>query len=852
MADEDLVGDHVAALRAICTLTNQILEGRDQAEVFADYQCGRLPELDNVQAQMAMVALTEILGGSLTYKQTDAEESVGIVGLLQNVGLRALCKRLAHNPISVETVEQYINPSLFTSKITSECLAKCHQTFGLQKQESKESEEVVFKDFSSTECSLEALRKIETNEVLNLHNKSNPTEAVPSFDSESDLHCKVLLTLALRLCHPLEVETVLGELQGVSNEEKAAEAVKVIKRFVELQGLQETKVVSFLLPADFKVEPLTTGVVVEKTEQERLVRPLVPQRCQRVEEARRSRDLAKRSLKIIHETLASEQSAPIESVLQLDELKDPEVQVALARVAGNFLPLAIIQEILPSGLTSDNEDFDETVGTQLILQLLGSDHHQVEELTACLDTENFTKKELGKVRKLLKSVSSEVLSAPAPLEVATVSKRALLRGISVIRNIVMHQDQELNVEEIIKYFSVRQLEGFDRPDVQMAFLTVAKRISSPHHVEPLVAEELLENNSNQLPLLGFKVLVEVAQMNPYQIESIERFLLPHDLAPSTTQQAVAWVEEISAQMASHQSEERVTVVPFTTHPLSLNPNLLVESLTSREESWERAVNMVEQLRQVDCIPGQANLLGLACNLSSPPEVYRVLASEILTQDNLLPVVGAFALCKIVEELSLSKEQIITLTEPLLTIDKGKQGQVEKIVWHNVASFIQLPQQHWGKTANLPRRKQMFEKALVATVQTINEGRIDSDADILLSAKKIPPEMEELKSQLALLSISERLTGTSMLEQPVLSENVGSPTWVSKLGVRALVSAIQQCGLKVASQVPTIIHSEDLKEDVAKHRLGTLLCLAHSHAVKVSVLNCSPFCLVFPSFVEGDS
>ena len=53
----------------------------------------------------------------------------------------------------------------------------------------------------------------------------------------------------------------------------------------------------------------------------------------------------------------------------------------------------------------------------------------------------------------------------------------------------------------------------------------------------------------------------------------------------------------------------------------------------------------------------------------------------------------------------------------------------------------------------------------------------------------------------------------MLEQPVLSENVGSPTWVSKLGVRALVSAIQQCGLKVASQVPTIIHSEDLKEDV---------------------------------------
>jgi hypothetical protein len=828
-------------MRAISTLTKEILEGRDQAEVLADYQCGKLPELDNVQAQMAMVELTEMLGGSLKCKQIGTEESVGTVGLLQNVGIHALCKSLVFTPVSVEAVQQCLNPSLFASQTTSKCLAKCHQTYGLQKQEPKE---VVFKDLSSTERSFEAIKKIQAKEVLNVR----PTEAVQSFEVERDLHCKVLLALALRLCLPLQVETALGESQGKSNEEKAGEAVKVIKRCVELQGLQETKVVSLLLPIDFKVEPITTDAAVEKTEREGLVRPLVPQRCQRVEEARRSRDLAKRSIKIIHETLASEQSAPVESVLQLEELKDPEVQVALTRVAGNFLPLAIIQEILPSGLTSDTEDFDETVGTQLILQLLGSDHHQVEELTACLDTENFSKKELGKVRRLLRSVSSEVLSAPPPLEVATVSKKALNRGISVIRNIVLHQDEELNVEEIVKYFSVRRLEGFDRPDVQMAFLTVAKRISSPHHVETLVAEELHENNRNQLSLLGFKVLVGVAQMNPYQIESIERFLLPGDLAPSTTQQAVAWVEEISQQMAFQQAEERATIAPFS-HPLTLNPKLLMESLTSREESWERAVNMVEQLRQVDCIPGQAKLLGLACNLSSPPEVYRVLASEILTQENLLPVVGAFALCKIVEELALTKEQIITLTEPLLGVKKGK-GYEEKIVWHNVASFIQLPQQHWGKTASLPQRRQMFEKALVETVQNINQEIVESDAHALLSTSKIPPEMEELKSQLVLLSVSERLTGISMLEQPAVSESVGSPTWVSSLGVRALASAIQLCGLKVASQVPSILHAEDLKEDEAKHRLGTLLCLAHSHAVKVSALTCTISCFVFLYSFEG--
>ena len=575
----------------------------------------------------------------------------------------------------------------------------------------------------------------------------------------------------------------------------------------------------------------TTGTAEERRDRDSGVTPPVPLRCQRVEDARKNRDLAKKSLKIIHETLASEPSAPVESVLQLEELKDPEVQVALTRVAGNFLPLAIIQEILPSGVTSENEDFEETVGTQLILQLLGNDHHQVEELEASLETENFSRKELGKVQRLLRSVSSsEALTAPTALEVATsVSEQALQRGISVIRNIVTHQDQELNVEEVVKYFSVRQLKGFDRPDVQMAFLTVAKRISSPHHVEILVAEELHEKKRHQLPLLGFKVLVEVAQMNPYQIEKIERFLMPGDLAPTTTQQAVAWVEEISQEVQSQQSEERTPIDPFS-QPIAVRPNLLIEKLASREESWERAVSMVEQLRQVDCIPEQAKLLGLACQLSSPQEVYKVLASEILTQENILPVVGSFALCKIVEDLAPSNEQIITLTEPSIELEKS-QGEEEKIVWQNIASFVQLPQQNWEKVVSLPQRKEMFEKALVNTVQIINKDRVDSGTQPLLSATNIPSEMEALRSQLALLSISERLTGTSILEQPVLSESLISHTGVSRLGVRALASAIQQSGLTIASEVPSILHSEDLTEDEAKHRLRTLLCLAHSCNVK---------------------
>ena len=147
------------------------------------------------------------------------------------------------------------------------------------------------------------------------------------------------------------------------------------------------------------------------------------------------------------------------------------------------------------------------------------------------------------------------------------------------------------------------------------------------------------------------------------------------------------------------------------------------------------------------------------------------------------------------------------------------------------SFVQLPQQNWEKVVSLPKRKEMFEKALVITVQIINKDRVDSGTQPLLSATNIPSEMEALRSQLALLSISERLTGTSILEQPVLSESLISHTGVSRLGVRALASAIQQSGLTIASEVPSILHSEDFTEDEAKHRLRTLLCLAHSCNVK---------------------
>ena len=73
---------------------------------------------------------------------------------------------------------------------------------------------------------------------------------------------------------------------------------------------------------------------------------------------------------------------------------------------------------------------------------------------------------------------------------------------------------EVEILDIIKYFHARKFVDFDKPEVQMALVKVAQRISNPNIVEKIITDEL-ENNSETLPLIGFTVLLKVAEQNQY-------------------------------------------------------------------------------------------------------------------------------------------------------------------------------------------------------------------------------------------------------------------------------------------------------------------------------------------------
>ena len=56
----------------IISLTNKVLETKNVEEIISDYELGNLPEFDNVQLQMALIALTEekLLGKVITKADT--------------------------------------------------------------------------------------------------------------------------------------------------------------------------------------------------------------------------------------------------------------------------------------------------------------------------------------------------------------------------------------------------------------------------------------------------------------------------------------------------------------------------------------------------------------------------------------------------------------------------------------------------------------------------------------------------------------------------------------------------------------------------------------------------------------
>jgi len=539
---------------AILTLATDCMDGKDIEDIIADFQLGNIPQLDNVTAQMALVALSEELKGNMFIKKAVAEQNASQFGKFHSIGIRAFCETISNNPVNITVIEDLITPKLFEKVQSDEQFSKINNM--LQSEERKSI-------LSKENAQLNNLENIETIihkvQMDNLEQVSNESTLEQSHESlgilqidDHELYCNVVLTLALRLCEPVEIMKIVHEYNTNKKDEICGKALEVIKNNLEQKHFNVEDIPSFIHPTDWKNE------------------------------------------------------------------KNPKI-------------IAIYSEF------------------------------------------------------------ENVLENPITFETVTLSNsEPLEKGLRIIKNIATSTYTELQISQIMKYFSAKKMKDFEEPCVQMAFMSIAKRISSPLIVEDLIAQEIRNEFNNDLPILGFKILSQVIQLNPYQILNIEKFVLPEDLAPFTTNTEIALIENVyQERLTPDIANDNLIVIPreVPDEAVKAIPEFILQCKESRTDSVEIPMLMTRAYKELDNIPAQAAMLGIATQFASLPEVYDILAMEMLNKHQPLPVIGAVVLQKVIELNSIEQEDVVQIVkEKSLECFKGKECF---LIWENVASFLQI-------------------------------------------------------------------------------------------------------------------------------------------------------------------
>merc|ERR1712012_196695 len=97
-----------------------------------------------------------------------------------------------------------------------------------------------------------------------------------------------------------------------------------------------------------------------------------------------------------------------------------------------------------------------------------------------------------------------------------------MKGVNIVKNLVAQENHGTALHELAKF------KNFSTPNVQMAFIRLAKRISNPLDVEEVLIQEL-EENEKEDQFLGFKVFANIMLKNPYSITNVESFIVSEDL-----------------------------------------------------------------------------------------------------------------------------------------------------------------------------------------------------------------------------------------------------------------------------------------------------------------------------------
>ena len=670
------------------------MTGKHVEDIVADFELGNIPQLDNTSAQMALVAIAKELKGSLFIEKVLTEENAPKFGKLQSLGIRAFCETLSNNPVNIVVIEDMVTPKLFEKAITDKHVANISKLLESREKGSITTvEKVQLNNIDDFQNYIQKINIRNLDQISYEANLAQPSENFKMLQLDNhELYCNVVLTLALRLCEPTEIQQIVHEYNTNTKEEVCTTALKIIKNSLKQKHYNISDIQSFIHPTDFKPEKIEKMIAIYSKTERAFESPLRGTTIIPIEpnlSLAKTLKAATTIQKLIKSASAQNITNIQESILKIESLREPVTQIGLVKMSEPFFPTAILQEIIPLGILKD-ESYLDCIGTYLMMKVMENTSHNVEEINEHFSVDDFSRKNLEKTSKIIASLHANAVLEPTTHEIATHHNyEPLEKGIKVMKSIVSNTHTELEINEIVKYFDARKFQNFDKPEIQMAFMSIAKRISCPLIVEDLIVQEIRKEETNDLPLLGFKILAEVVHSNPYQISNIDNFVLPEDLEPFTTIKEIAFIENVYQEMNTPQIVKENVLISSkeaSDEAVQAIPKFILECKECRSESVEVPELITHKFKELDNIPAQAAMLGLASQFSSLPVIYDILAMEMLTKEKILPVIGAVALQKVLELNSIEKEDVETIMKEK-SLDSFKRKE-SFIIWENVASFLQ--------------------------------------------------------------------------------------------------------------------------------------------------------------------
>ena len=431
----------------------------------------------------------------------------------------------------------------------------------------------------------------------------------------------------------------------------------------------------------------------------------------------------------------------------------------------------------------------------------------------------------------------EILEDKTEKEFPKAEADALLepfkKGLTLIKSFVECDHSEQDVTALTK---VANYENFTRPEVQMGFLRLAKRVSNPVIVEELVLDELsgqsVEEGSS---LLGFKILTNIALKNPYSISNIDSFLSPVDVSPAVIRAEKAYIESIAEEVNSPVAKEEILerMQRKSSQMTRELPRLIQECQESSSVSEQLSLHLLQTFHQLDNVPAQAAMLGLASQVTSLPQVYHSLALDMVRHINILPSVGSVAVQHVREHLAIGKEDLdLLVKEQILNPERRKKNL---IIWETVASFLQSPKSptEFAVADNFQFREGIC-KALRSLVTLINQQTNVENQLLFSQLTNIPTPLRSLEAQVVMSTVSEELLKApvteKVLSQGLTKDNADSLPY---FGFQALKTVAENLPLTVDVS-DHLLESEDLSQEMISSKLALVLNTAHCIREKVSL------------------